>query len=287
MADTSAVEDDAVREHRPLALREEVADDGLDLLRVRLVRPLPAPHEPPEVRVHGDARHSERIAQDDIRGLATDAGQRDQVLQAARHLAAEVVAQGRGQAEQRFRLGPEETRGPDQLLQRLGVRRRHVLRRRVGGEEGGGGLVDPQVGGLSRENRGDQQLEAVLEVELGVGVGIDLGELAVDPARPAHQREPRLARARLATPALGRFAAVSRSRLLLGRTFAQGGIAWRGRPPRPLVGGTSGPLPLCSHRRIGHSARLKPSTDIRPDRSKSAAQSDPCRTVRDTGASNL
>ena len=51
---------DAVREHRPLALREERGDVRLDLLRVLLLGPLPAPHQPPEVGVHGDARAPRR-----------------------------------------------------------------------------------------------------------------------------------------------------------------------------------------------------------------------------------
>lgn len=259
MADPAAVEDDPVREHRPLALREDRTDLRLDLLRVLLLGQLPAAHQSTEMGVHRDPRHTERIAEDHVGGLAAHSGQLHQVLDPAGHLPAEVVPQGLRQTEQGPRLGPEEPGRPDQLLQILGSGRGHVLGGRVGREEGRGRLVHPQVGGLGGQHRRDEQLEGIAEVELRMGVRIDLGQLAVDAPRPAHHGQVRFLFGRL------RF---------LGRNFA----LWGGRsPPGRLhwdmfahgriwgLRHSGGPLGLCSHRLIGHPASLRPAADTRPD----------------------
>ncbi|BBJ42651.1 hypothetical protein SSPO_053690 [Streptomyces antimycoticus] len=243
-----------MREHRPLALGEERGDLRLDLLGVLLGGPLPAPHQPPEVGVHGQARHPEGIAEHHIGRLTADTGQGDQILEPARDLAAEAVTEGCGQAQQRFGLGAEEAGRPDQLLQGLRVGCRHVLGRRTGGEERGGGLVDPQIGGLGGQDRGHQKLERALEVQLGMGVRIHLGELAVDAPGTADEGEPGLGAGALR--ALDRFMRLRGFCRLSGLLFAHSGITRCGHP--------SGPLALCSHRRIGHPASLSPPTDIRP-----------------------
>ena len=79
----AAVPDQVVAEHRPVALGEQRADLVLDLDRVGLLGPAEAAGQPAEVRVHGDARDPERVAEHHVGGLATDAGQRDQVLELA------------------------------------------------------------------------------------------------------------------------------------------------------------------------------------------------------------
>ena len=247
----AAVEDDAVREHRPLALGEERGDLRLDLLRVLLRGPLPAPHQPPEVGVHGEARHAEGVAEHHIGRLA------------ARRRAASPgppggpgtsppkrSAQRRGQARAAdLALARKKPVGPDQLLQLLRVGGGHVLGRRVRGEERGRRLVDPQVGGLGGQDRGDQQLEGVLEVQLGVGVRIDLGELAVDPAGAADQRGPGLG-------AGGGFAAASGADGFRGAAFfaVRSAGAWparSSRDPRPSRAGRIGGL---TRRRLRRAA---------------------------------
>ncbi|CAG6397921.1 hypothetical protein SCOCK_60254 [Actinacidiphila cocklensis] len=197
MADPAAVEDDAMRQHRPLRLREEPRDVLLDLLRVLGGGPAEAPGQPSEVGVHGDPRYAEGVAEDNVGRLAADAGQLDQVFEAAGDLAAEVVAQRRGQAEHRAGLGAEESRGPQDLLQRRRIGRRHRLRRRIQREQRRRRLVHPQVGGLRGQHGGDQQLEGILEVQLGVGVRIHLGQFAVDPPGLPHQSRMRLRDLRL------------------------------------------------------------------------------------------
>ena len=74
----------------------------------RLGGPAEPAGQPPEVGVHGDAGHAERVAEHDVGRLAPDPGQGDQVLQPAGHLAAVALDQGLAQPDQRVGLGPEE-----------------------------------------------------------------------------------------------------------------------------------------------------------------------------------
>ncbi len=86
------------------------------------------------------------------------------------------------EGDERVRLGAEEAGGPDHLLQ-LGAVGRGVRRGvRVPREQRGRDQVHPDVGGLRRQHGGDQQLEGVLEVELAVGVRVALGQRPVDAA---------------------------------------------------------------------------------------------------------
>src|SRR5205814_5074575 len=69
VADPAAVEDDAVRQHGPVALLDELGHRELDLHRVLLGGPRPPPDQPLEVRVDGQPRYVEGIAEDDVGGL--------------------------------------------------------------------------------------------------------------------------------------------------------------------------------------------------------------------------
>ncbi len=94
VADPAAVPDHALREVRPVPARDERGHLGLDLHRVGVGRPVKPAGQPPEVGVHGDAGDAEGVAEHHVGGLAADAGQGDQILQPARDLAAEPIAQG-------------------------------------------------------------------------------------------------------------------------------------------------------------------------------------------------
>ena len=100
VAAAPAVPDEVMAEHGPVPLLEQRADLELDLIGFRRRRPAEAVGQPVEVGVHGDAGHVEGVAEHDVRGLATHAGQRDQVAQPARHLAVEVLDQSRAELDQ-------------------------------------------------------------------------------------------------------------------------------------------------------------------------------------------
>jgi hypothetical protein len=139
------------------------------------------------VGVDGDAGLVEGVAEHDVGGLAPDARQGDELLEARGHLAAEGVDQRLAELEQGVGLLAEEAQRAEELLHVLARGRRHRLGRRVGREQRGAGGVDPAVGRLGGDHGDDQALERVGEVELGAGVGVGVREDPVDLARPAHQ----------------------------------------------------------------------------------------------------
>ena len=137
--------------------------------------PLPAPHQPLEVRVHGDAGAAEGVAEHDEGGLAAHAGQLDEVLEAAGNLAAELL-----------HAAPWTALSRDLVLARKKPVGRRISSTSSGSaaarSSGVGYLAKSagvvwltlQVGGLGGQDRGDHELEGVLEVQLRVGVRIHL-----------------------------------------------------------------------------------------------------------------
>src|SRR5207249_3024209 len=91
VAAPAAVEDQPVRQHRPVLLREQVADDVLDLDRVLLGGPAEAADQAAEMRVDGDAGNAERVAEDHVRGLPAGAGELHQLLELVRYDAVVLV----------------------------------------------------------------------------------------------------------------------------------------------------------------------------------------------------
>ena len=67
--------------------------------------------------VDGDAGDAIGIAQDDIRGLASDSWQGDEILESIRYLTVELFADRGGHTLQALRLGAEEPRRADDLLE--------------------------------------------------------------------------------------------------------------------------------------------------------------------------
>jgi hypothetical protein len=158
---------------------------GLD--RIGLLGPAETPDQPAEVGVHGDAGDAEGVAEDHVGGLATHAGELDQVLHTRRHLPAVTGDQGCGQLEQGLGLGPEEAERADDALQVLARRRCHRRRVGIGGEQSGTHGVDPAVGRLGTEDGDDEELERVVEVQLAARVGVGLRQHAVDLACASDQ----------------------------------------------------------------------------------------------------
>ena len=179
------MEDQHVAEHRPVLAGEERPDLVLDGDRVRLLGPAQPAGDAPEVGVDRDPRDTEGVAEDDVGGLATDARQLDEVLEAARDLSPVVRDEGLPETDDGARLGAVEAGRSQDLLHLLRHGGGEVGGRRVAREEGRGHLVDPDIGRLSREDRRDEQLQRGLEVELAVRVGVALVEQAVAPAGAA------------------------------------------------------------------------------------------------------
>src|SRR5690606_27579268 len=185
LADEPAVPDQEVLGIAPELTGQDLHEIAFDPDRVGLAREAEAPGEALDVRVDDDAfRLAERVAQDDVRGLAADAREADQRVHLRRDLAPVLVDQRVRHRDQVPRLAPEEAGRVDELFDLLLLRAGQVLWCRVPREEGGRDLVDPLVGALRREDRGDEELERVLVVERALGVRILRREAVQDPGRP-------------------------------------------------------------------------------------------------------
>ncbi len=136
------------------------------------------------MRVTGDGGDSKSIAQYDICGLSAHARQGRELLPRARDLAAEVLGDlARGPLDADGFVVVEAA-GADVLLDLFQIRV---------GPIGGGFVfleqlrrdhVDPDIRALGRENRRDQQLQRVGEIQRGPGIGVGFlqdGQNLLDP----------------------------------------------------------------------------------------------------------
>jgi hypothetical protein len=187
LADAPAVQDQGVGRAGPVGWRQRRAQLLLDFLGVVGFRDAYPVRHTEDVPIDGKAGHAERVPKDDVRRLAADAWQRDEGVHRAGDLAAVTLHERRGHARQGSRFRAEE---PRRLDLRLELRRRRPGERpRVGvaAEERRRDLVDPFVRALRGENRRDEQLVRVREVQFGVGTGVLRRELLQDPARAGRQ----------------------------------------------------------------------------------------------------
>ena len=117
-AHAAAVPDQSVREDRPLLARQQLHQILLDLHRLGLAGQPEPLRQPRDVRIDHDALVlAERGAEHDVRGLARDAGQLDQLLHRRRDLAAVSLDERLRHADQRLRLHPKEAGRVDLLLE--------------------------------------------------------------------------------------------------------------------------------------------------------------------------
>ena len=171
-------------EDRPVLRRELRVQVQLDLDRVGLPGQSPSPHQALQVGVDGDPRHVERVAEHDIRGLAAEAGQGDQLRHGPWQLPVEPLQERLAQVDQGAGLVPVEARRLDQLLQLRPGCGRVVGGGSEAGEDGRGGQVDPDVRALCGQDGGHGQFQRRAEVEFAVRVRIPVGQLCDNLAGP-------------------------------------------------------------------------------------------------------
>ena len=192
VADPAAVEDQPVAHDRPLLARDQGGQVGLDLDRILLLGQLHAPREPPDMGVDGDARDPERVTEDDVGGLASDARQFHQLIEPPRHLAAVRSPARPRDPSARALLGRIRAAGGCPPAPSGRPPRRP--RRRDSGGTARSGLVHPLVGRLRRQDGGDQQLERGGEVQRAPCVGVHDAQLPDDPPRSPGAGQRRLVR---------------------------------------------------------------------------------------------
>jgi hypothetical protein len=177
------VVDRAVRVDRPLRLGHELHELALDRVRIVAAGERQALVYALHVRVDGEPRNAEGVAEYDVRGFARHAAQRSQFFQRLRHGSAEALDHVPRRGQDRLRLLPKESGGADDRFDLGRIRVRQRSRRAVGAKQLGRHLVDLGVRALCREDRGDEQLKRRLEVEGTLGVGIGARQLARDASR--------------------------------------------------------------------------------------------------------
>ena len=117
IADAPAVEDQKVGHPSPLRLGEQSHELTLDDEGVVAVAETEAVRDPQDVGVHGDALiDTKRVPEDDVGGLAADAGEDDELVDVPRKVGRGPGRDPLRKADNAFRLGPEETRRTDDLL---------------------------------------------------------------------------------------------------------------------------------------------------------------------------
>lgn len=144
---------------RPGGTRQDVHQLGLDLgRRVTAGEPKPA-RDPEDVRVDGNRIGPEGVRHHDVRGLPANSRKSHEGFPLPRDLAAMRERQLPARRDDVAGLAAKETAGPDVGLE---------LGRLEGGDRGGIGMVakepgrdrvDPGVGALGAQDRGDQELE--------------------------------------------------------------------------------------------------------------------------------
>ncbi len=85
--------------------------------------------DPKDMSVDGNGRDTERFVEDDIRGLATDPGQRFECITIRWYVAAMLIDEALGGADHILGLGIEEPDRLDVLLERHFAEIKHLLRR--------------------------------------------------------------------------------------------------------------------------------------------------------------
>ncbi|MCY1294272.1 hypothetical protein D9M70_435630 [compost metagenome] len=131
----------------------------LDHLHVLAGRQPGAVRDPEDVRIDRNGGLAERRIEDHVGGLAAHARQRFQRFAVGRDLAAVPLDQHAAGLDHMLGLGLVQADGLDVFAQPGLAEVQHLLRRVRDREQPARGLVDADVGGLRRQQHGDQQLE--------------------------------------------------------------------------------------------------------------------------------
>src|SRR4051812_12002190 len=165
--------DQQMREQRPLLAWKQGHQVLLDLDRIGVARERQALAHACDVRIDDDSLVAlERVAEDDIRRLASHAGKLDELLHLGWYDAAVMLGDRGRHADETLRFVAKESGALDHLLELLGLRRRKSFGRCITTKERGGDHVHALVGALRAEDRRDEELERCLEVERAVRVRI-------------------------------------------------------------------------------------------------------------------
>ena len=159
--------DQQVRENAPLGAQHEALKIALDLHRVVFPCEAEPLREPAHMSVDDDPLWVAELGGDDVRGLARDAGEPDELLEPPRHPAVELLDQHPHRAADRLRLLAEEAGLVDVALELLDRHGQVVLGPAVLDEQLLRDLVDVDVRGLREGCEAEAGASAVGEKKRG------------------------------------------------------------------------------------------------------------------------
>jgi hypothetical protein len=160
----------------PKRLRDDLLQLRFDFVDGLARREAGSVGDPEDMRVDGESLLAERSVQNDVRGLAPDAGKRLQLVARARDLRSMLVDQCLAQRDDVLCLGVEQADRLDRLTQGNFAEIDHLLRCLDAGEQRSHRDVDAGVGCLGRKHDGDEQLVWIARLELGRGRWVRLRE---------------------------------------------------------------------------------------------------------------
>jgi len=166
------MEDERVGCPRPARFRHGARQLLLDQHRIVAFRDPDAVRHAQHVAVDRQPWNAERVPQDHVGGLASDARQLDERVHRRGHVAAVLLHERLRHADQGLCLGAVEAGGVNQRLEVGGRRLRERARVAVFPEQRRRHHVHAHVGRLRRQDRRREQLERRPEVQLGISVRV-------------------------------------------------------------------------------------------------------------------
>lgn len=163
----AAVEDDLEVEFVPGVSGEEFFEVVFGLCDVFALGEFPTFGEAVDVCIDGEGGDAEGLGHDDGSGFMSDAGELFEVGEGGGDLAVMLVNEDVAEFGDGEGLGGGEAAGADDGLDLFDGDEPHFFRGVGEGEEGGGDLVDADVGALGGEEDGDEE---------GVGAGVVEGD---------------------------------------------------------------------------------------------------------------
>lgn len=188
VTDLSPMPDQHIAKGVPIIPGYELHQVELDLLRVIALRQSKSLRYTSHVSVHHNARVDPvRSSQDAVGSLATNAAELHEILHRLWNLPILLFRDRLAASDNALRFASEESCRSDLLFELLLVGVREILRSPVFLEERGSDHVHPDIRALRRENRRNQKLKRVGEIERDLGIGVRFMEKRDDFLRAIQQ----------------------------------------------------------------------------------------------------
>ena len=150
----------------PVRWRHPALQLGLDLCRILAGRQTRAIADPKDMRVYGKRRLAKCHVENDVCSLAPNPRQRLKRLPTPRHLTLMHLGQHLTGTDQVSRLVAIQANGANRLRQLCFTQGEHGRRGAGDSKQAARGLVHSGIGGLCREQYGDQQFKDTGELQL-------------------------------------------------------------------------------------------------------------------------